>query len=111
MQVQRYGSAMLWGLLGFLSFLLDESNITVLAFLARDHRPLRNNVGDSDIESGGVLLVALPPGLPGVPAYPIVTRLADLNLVRTAQWTEMTWRKPFHIIVGIIGSQSFRRFP
>jgi len=102
---------MLWGFLGFLSFLLDESNITILAFLPRDHRPLRNNVGDSDIESGRVLLVAFPPRLPGVPAYPAVTMVADLNPVRTTQCTEMTWRKPFHIIVDITGSQSFHRFP
>ena len=45
---------------------------------------MRNNVGDSDIKAGRVLLVALPPGLPGMPAYPVITRLVDLNPVRIA---------------------------
>jgi hypothetical protein len=80
---------MLWGLLGFLSFLLDKSDVTVLAFLPRDHRSLRNNVGNSDIKAGRVLLVALPPGLPGMPVYPTVTGFVDLNPVRTARCTEM----------------------
>jgi len=81
---------MFWGLLSFLSFLLDESNITVLAFLPRGHRSLRNNVGDSDIKAGRVLLVALPPGLPGMPAYPTITGFVDLDPVRISQHTETT---------------------
>ena len=72
---------MLWHLLGFLSFLLTESDIAVLAFLPRNHRSSRDDVGDSDIKAGGILLVTLPPGLPGMSAYPAVTRFIDLDSV------------------------------
>lgn len=68
-------------LLGLLSSLLNDSDITVLAFLSRDHRPLRDDIGDSDIKAGRVLLVTLSPGLPGMPAYPTVTMFIDLNPV------------------------------
>jgi len=72
---------MLWCLLEFLSFLLNESDVTVLALLPRDHRSLRDYVGDGDIKTGRILLVALPPGLPGMPAYPTVTVFIELNPV------------------------------
>ena len=74
---------MLWHLLGFLSFLLTESDITVLAFLSRNHRSSRDDVGDSHIKAGRILLVTLPPGLPGMSAYPTVTRFIDLDSVYT----------------------------
>ena len=102
---------MLWCLFGLLSFLLDESNVAVLPFLPRDHRSLRNYVGDSDVEASRVLLVALSPRLPGMPAYPTVTRLINLNSVRTTRYKEKSEYEPFHIIVGIIGSRSSHRFP
>lgn len=70
---------MLWCLLRFLASFFDESDITVLALLPRDHRSLRNYVGDDDIKAGRILLVTLPPGLPGMPAHPTVTRLVNLN--------------------------------
>ena len=86
-----YGSrcaVVFWCLLGFLSCLLDKPDVTVLAFLPRDHRSLRNNVGDRDIKAGRILLVTLPPGLPGMSAYPTVARLIDLNHVTTFSTTQ-----------------------
>ena len=71
--------------LGFLPPVLDESDVTVLAFLPRDHRSLRNYVGDDDIKAGRVLLITLPPGLPGVSADPAVTRFTNLNHIRTTR--------------------------
>ena len=70
---------MLQCLLRFLSSFLDESDIAILAFLPRNHRTLRNYVGDGYIKAGRILLVALPPGLPGMPAHPAVTRLVNLS--------------------------------
>ena len=66
-------------LLGFLSPFLDEPDITVLAFLPRNHWSPRDDVGDSDIKAGRVLLVTLPPGLPSMPTHPAVTRVVGLN--------------------------------
>lgn len=71
--------------LGFLSCLFDNPDITVLAFLSRDHRSLRNDIGDRDIKADRVLLVTLPPGLPGMSAYPTVTRFVDLNPLRCSE--------------------------
>ena len=79
MQVQWDGSTTFRCLLGFLSFLLDEPDITILAFLPRDYWSLRDYVGDSDIKASRILLIPLPPGLPGMSAYPAVTRFIDLN--------------------------------
>lgn len=79
MWVQREGSINFLWLLGFLPFLLDESDITILAFLPRDYRSLRDYVGDSDIKASRILLVPFPPRLPGMSAYPAVTRFIDLN--------------------------------
>jgi len=102
---------MLWYLLGFLSFLLDESDVAILTFLPRGHRSLRDYVGDSDVKAGIVLLVALPPGLPGMSADPTVTRFVDLIPVRITYCTVISWCEPLCIAVGTIGSQSFHHFP
>jgi len=74
---------MLWCPLDFLSSLLNESDISVLALLPRDHRPLGDDVGDCDIKSGRVFLVTLPPGLPGMSAHPAVARFVDLDSATT----------------------------
>lgn len=68
-------------LLGFLSSPLDESDIAILAFLPGDHRSSRDYVGYSDVKPSRILLVTLPPGLPGMPAYPTVTRVIYLSSV------------------------------
>ena len=82
-KVQRNRTILFWYFLGLLSLLLDKSNITVLAFPSRYHRSLRDYVRDSDVEAGRIFLVTLSPGLPGMSAYPGVTRVVDLNLFRT----------------------------
>ena len=70
---------MLWCFLGFLSLLLDESYVTVLAFLPRDYRSSRDDVGYSNVKARRVFLITLPPGLPGMSVYPSVTRFIGLN--------------------------------
>jgi len=84
----RRCAGVLWSLLGFLPRLFNEPDITVLTFLPKDYWPLRDDVGDRDIKAGRVLLVTLPPGLPGMPAYPTVTRFIDLNPVTTFRTTQ-----------------------